>query len=960
MYLSCNRVRIPFPRHRKLIAAAVTAAIAASASTAVHAQEQPSSDEPIQDVVITGSRVIREGMSSPTPVTALSSDELLQANPQSVAQALALLPSMGTSTTPKSIGGRSTLGPGSFLNLRNLGPTRNLVLLDGRRVVPSNIAGNIDINLLPQGLIQSVNVVTGGASAAYGSDAVAGVTNFILNTRFEGLKVDLNGGESAHDEDGGSYKLSLIGGDSFFDNRLHVVGSFDWRHSNSAYQQNRGWANQYCALIPIPGVTPATMSPTNPRQTIACGVTQANASYGGAIISGPLVTAAQGISFDSNGEPVPFVYGQNKTTNLQVGGSGNLMGDVVNFITPLDNKVGFLHAAFDLNDSTEVFVQGTFSRAESLYAQTPPYFYGSTALNIQSGNPFIPASLQARMSNLGVNTFALNTTPKSWGVIDTDTNYETWEAVTGARGHFGETWAWDAHYEHGRTAFGVVYRDQINLERLYRATDAVTAPDGSTACYSALANPTAYGNCVPLNPMGANSASAEALAYIHGGGTPWNYNIMEQDNFAASVNGQPFSSWAGPVGLGAGVEWRELKGETQSDAISHNTIDFTGVRNVPASVLPPKVGGWATTNLLETSGSYVVKEGFVEALVPLAKDLPGARSLDLNAAGRVTDYSQSGTVETWKVGLTYRPIDELLFRATRSRDIRAPGIGDLYAKDSLSPNVIVVDRVNGNASVSVPTALAGNPDLKPEKADTTTVGLTYEPEWLKGFGASVDYYNIEIEDVLASVGAQETIDRCALGQQQFCALLIRSNGTLTVVRLPTQNLSEAKTRGVDLDLTYRTNVADGNATFRLIGTRLLEQSTTTPSTSGSTYSDRVGDMTLGYAKWLVSSTANYDHGPVGVNAIARWVSSGKFNTTYQPGDIDPRFEDVPSMLTIDLGARYRLENVGGAPEVYLNVANVLDKDPPLIPGASLIGFQTNSTLYDTMGRYYTLGVRVTF
>jgi outer membrane receptor protein involved in Fe transport len=943
-----------------LVVLAVASAISGGSAAAV-AQDQSGGEEELQSVVVTGSRIIREGMSSPTPVTSLSAEELLQSNPHSVAEALALLPSMGTSTTPKSIGGRSTLGPGSFLNLRNLGSTRNLVLLDGRRVVPSNIAGNTDINLLPQSLISNVSVVTGGASAAYGSDAVAGVTNFILDTKFTGFKFDVNGGESAHNEDGGSYKTSIAWGTGLFGDRAHLIASFDWRHSSSAYQQNRTWANQNCALIPIPGVTAATQSPTNPRQTIACGVTQANASYGGAIIAGPLVTPTQGISFDSNGNPVPFVYGQNKTTNLQVGGSGNLMGDVVNFITPMDNKVGFAHLSFDVTDNLEAFVQGTVSRAASLYAQTPPYFYGSTPLNIQSGNPFIPTSIQDRMTALNVPGFALNTTPKSWGVIGTDTSYETWEALAGVKGKFGDTWNWDAHYEHGRTAFKVIYRDQINVANLYRAVDAVRAPDGSIACYSALIDPARYGDCVPLNPMGANSASPEALAYIHG--EPWNYNIMEQDNASASISGEPFSSWAGPVSVGAGVEWRQLQGLTSSDPVSHSTMDFTGVRNVPPSLLT-KVGGWATTNLLETSGSYTVKEGFIETLVPLAKDQAWAKSLDLNAAGRVTDYSQSGTVETWKVGLTYRPLDELLLRATRSRDIRAPGIGDLYSKDSLSPNVILTDRLNNNASVSVPTALAGNPNLKPEKADTTTVGFTYQPGWLSGFGLSVDYYNIEIKDVLAAVGAQETIDRCALGQQQFCDLLIRSNGTLTLVRLPTQNLSEAKTRGIDLDASYRTNVFDGTAVFRLIGTRLLEQSTTTPTITvagaSSSYRDRVGDMGLGYAKWLVSGTATYDRGPIGVNAVARFVSDVKFNTTYVAGDLDPRFTDVPSMLTVDLGAHYRFESVAGGPELYFNVANVLDRDPPLIPGASLIGFQTNSTLYDTMGRYYTLGMRVQF
>ncbi len=612
-------------------------------------------------------------------------------------------------------------------------------------------------------------------------------------------------------------------------------------------------------------------------------------------------------------------------------------------------------------------MQGTFSRAESLYAQTPSYFYGAgipPAITIFSGNPFIPATLQTRMTQLGVASFALNTSPKSWGLIKTDTSYETWEAVGGLKGKFGDTsWTWDAHYEHGRTAFKVIYRDQINLERLYRASDVVLGANGQAVCYSATLNPAAYGNCVPLNPMGANSASPEALAYIHGGGVPWNYNIMEQDNATASVAGTPFATWAGDVSVAAGLEWRKLQGRTESDAISHTTIDFTGVRGGGplASVVPPKIGGWATTNLLETSGDYTVKEGFVEALVPLAKDQAWARSLDLNAAGRVTDYSQSGRVETWKLGLTWRPFDELLLRGTRSRDIRAPGIGDLYSKDSLSPNVNLTDRAGTGLLVSVPTSLAGNPALKPEEADTTTFGFTYQPGWVNGLDLSVDYYTIRIKDALASVGAQETIDRCAQGQQQFCALLIRSGAQLVLVRLPTQNLAQAKSEGVDFDTSYRFDMGDGKATVRVIATRLLEQSTSTPNLTGVSYSDRVGDMSLGYAKWLVNGLVGYDRGPLGANLVARYVSGGKYNTTYVPGDIDPRFADVASMITFDAGARYRLESFGGSPELYLNVSNVFDKSPPLVPAAaSLIGFQTTSTLYDTMGRYYTAGIRLQF
>jgi outer membrane receptor protein involved in Fe transport len=952
--------RATTPKGSGLVSFAVATAICGVVPVLASAQD--AAGDQIAEVVVTGSRIIREGMSSPTPVTSLSSVELLQANPQSIVQALATLPSMSGSTTPKSIGGRTTLGPGNFLNLRNLGTNRNLVLLDGRRLVPANIAGNTDINLLPQGLIENVSVVTGGASAAYGSDAVAGVTNFILNKRFEGFKVDVNYGQSSHDGDGETYRVALTAGDSFLDGRLHLIGSFDWRDSEQAFKENRNWASRYCALVPIPGVTAATMSPSNPRQTIACGVTQPTSSYGGAIVSGPLVTPTQGITFGPGGVPEAFTYGTLRSNNLQVGGEGNFVGDTANFNTPTDNKVFFTHALFELTDNVDLFAQATVANAKSLYTQTPPFFQGNTALVLFSGNPFIPTTIQQQMTaqTVPVPNFSLGLVAKSWGTIDISSQYETWDGVLGLQGKFGDGWSWDVHYQQGRTAFRLDYINQLSLERVHRAVDAVVGPNGNVVCQSALANPAAYGNCVPLNPFGVGAPSQAALDYIHTGSQPWNYNIMRQRSAGANINGEPFSSWAGPVAIGAGVEYRELEGEILSDLVSHTVPDYAGIRGLPAAYVN-RVGGWSTSNVLPTRGEYDVKEAYVEGLVPLAKDVAFAQSLDLNAAVRYTDYSQSGSVETWKVGLTWRPFDELLLRGTRSRDIRAPGIGDLYTRDSQGPNSLVIDRVLPNApSVSVPIILAGNPALTPEEADTTTFGLTYQPAWLSGFGASLDYYDIRITDALQAATAQDVIDRCAQGQQVYCENLLRSGTTLVAIRQRTMNLSEARTKGVDLDFSYRTLLAGMNTSFRLIGTRLLEQSTTVPSATALVHSDRLGDMGLGYAKWMVNAIANVDLDALGLNVNVRYIGSGKYNATYLPGDIDPRFAEVSSRVTVDVGARYRLENSPGTPELYFNVANLFDRDPPLIPSSALVGGQTNVTLYDTIGRFYTAGVRFQF
>lgn len=956
-----GETRGPFTalQSRFMVRAAVIAALA-GAQPVVLAQEAPApaSETALEEVMITGSRVIREGLSSPTPVTSLSAEELLSTRPQALVEGLATLPALSSSVTPKSIQGSTRAGAGSFLNLRNLGPTRNLVLLNGRRVTPTNIDGNVDINLLPQSLVSNVSIVTGGASAAYGSDAVAGVSNFIVDTRFTGLKAEAGGGISDR-RDGEYYKTSVAWGAPFLDDRLHVIASFDLRRSQKAYAENRDWANNHCAPIPIPGVTTANQSATNPRQTIACDVSQAHSAYGGSIVAGPLTSSTAGISFGEGSVPQDFVYGALRTTNFQVGGGGDpaYVADNVNFTTPLENRVGFGHVLFEVTDNLEAFAQLTVSTSHANYDQTPPNFSGARPFTIFRENAYLPESIRQRMVDLNLASFTFNIVPKSWGNISVDSRYENYDSLVGLKGGFGDGWNWEAYYGHGRSKWNMVM-DQPWLEHLFRAADAVVGPNGTVVCQSAIANPTAYGGCVPINLFGPGSASPEALAYVRG--DLLNNNVMTQDNVAMSIDGSPFELWAGPVSFATGLEWRKLEGVATSDPISNSFIDFTGVRGVP-NALRAQHGGWQSNNPKPARGESEVKEGFVEVLVPLARDVKLAQELDLNAAFRITDYSQSGTVETWKIGATWRPVADLLFRATTSRDIRAPSISELYAGDATAP-LTVVDPFMGGATLNIRSAVSGNADLVPESADTFTVGVTYESSWINGLGVSLDYYDIQIEQVLSSIGAQETVDRCFNGATIFCNQLLRdAAGELYLVRLPTLNLDEGRTTGLDLEVSYRRTLSWGGAFgVRLIGSKLLERSTSTSTLTGIDYSDRTNDLGQGNPEWRVNVIANYNQGPFGLDVYGRYIGSGLLNSTFREGDMDSRFLNVPSNFTLDLGARYRIEAAPGAPEFYFTAANVLDKDPPLIPGSALTSSQTNPALYDTMGRAYSLGVRVSF
>jgi len=932
---------------------------------------QPSTDTDIDEVKITGSRILREGFTSPTPVTTLSADELLTQQPESLVQSLATLPALASGTTTATdITGSTKRGPGSFLNLRNLGGLgdslvpRTLVLLDGRRVAPSNDTGNIDINMLPQSLISDVNIVTGGASAAYGSDAIAGVVDFRLDTKFTGLKAEIDGG-GASAGDAGYRKFSIAGGQSFLDNRLHVIASFDFNQSNGASASSRPWAHSHCLPIPVPGVTAANESPSNPAQVMACNVQTPYASYGGAIYSGPLTTPTQGISFGPGGVPGPYNYGTLKSANYMSGGNGAYYADNVNFDPPLKTQVAFTHITYDINDHLQAFAQVTMGWNWSDYPQNSPFFYSPRPFTIYSGNPFIPASVQSQMTQLGVQSFQLGTVLKQDGIITVNSTYRNYDAVGGLEGKFGNGWSWDFSFEHGMTEF----RSQMynyNVTNIFRAVDAITNPaTGQPECYATSIGAPNSAGCVPLNVFGSGAGSQAALNYVRG------YLIYNNDNVQNdaqwTLHGEPFSSWAGPVSIATGVEYRNNTASATTDPISAETppLNTTGIRGFPLSLLN-QAGGWLTFNPKPEAGADNVKEIFGETVVPLAKDLPFIKSDDLNAAIRGIDYSTSGKVLTWKLGNTWQPFNDLLIRLTESRDIRAPSLTELYASPSSGPTT-VFDPFMNNASVNIKTLTEGNTDLKAEKATTFTGGFTYTPSMLRGFGTSIDYYDIKIKEALGTFPVQDEINECFQGVTSLCKYLLRDNtGTLQYVVLPTLNLAQMRTRGIDLEVSYRKALSDivsrwnGGASLRLIGTRLLEQSTTEPALTGSDYVDRAGDIGQGNPHWQANAIATVDSGPVGVDLTGRFIGQGVYNSTYGPSTLSPSDNHVPSNFVLGVNIRYAIASLPGNPQAFFHVSNVFNRDPPLVPGTALFSPETNPALYDVIGRMFSLGIKVKF
>jgi outer membrane receptor protein involved in Fe transport len=345
---------------------------------------------------------------------------------------------------------------------------------------------------------------------------------------------------------------------------------------------------------------------------------------------------------------------------------------------------------------------------------------------------------------------------------------------------------------------------------------------------------------------------------------------------------------------------------------------------------------------------------FAEAVVPLARDMTFAKALDLNTAVRYTDYSTSGTVTTYKVGASWRPIDDLRFRVTQSRDIRAPNIPELFSQGTQSSGSVIVNGVTTPAILQI----SGNPSLKPERANTVTAGFVWTPTFLQRLTFSADYYKIQINDVISTLTAQQVVDQCTAGNATACASVIRNSaGAVTRVIATSQNLNKLNTEGVDYELSYLPShlVFGGNLTLRAIAGNLLKQERQVP---GGAPIDLTGEVGLSAnPRWLFTPSADWQREAFGLFVQARYIGAGKFDNSRVEG-VTITDNRIPAVAYVDATASYRFhEHV----QAYLTINNLFNKEPPRAPNGTLCYFYpTNPQLYDVVGRYFSLRVNLRF
>lgn len=874
-------------------------------------EEPAGSPTTIDEIVVTASRIDRAGFTAPTPTVRLTAEDLSVGARPNIAAALNDMPQFRATSSPQTTG--TNTGAGSApVDLRGLGISRTLVLIDGRRVSSEN-----DLNSIPSVLVKSVDVVTGGASAAWGSGAVAGVVNVGIDRHFTGGKLGAEYGISSYD-DAEQVRFEGAWGRDFADGRGHFVIGGEYLNND--------------------GVIPKTSRPRIGRWATINGaltpdVGMGDAAYGGIILSG----ANNGMVFNPDGTLRPFDFGTPSGTNT-IGGEGPSNDDLSPLVTPQQRYAAMASIAYDLSNTLRLTADVRHSKMWNNYIWFGDHDRGD--LNIKIDNAFLSSDIRNRMAAAGETSFKFGRFNSDLSYSTIDFERLTTQATLALDGEFGDSWRWSAYYSHGEFQNNIDTPGFLLKSEFAKSVDSVIDPiSGKPVCRVTLTD--ANSGCVPINLFGLGAPSAEAINYVTG--TPQQRGTTKLDTAGISLRGEPFSLPAGDVSVAFGIEARK-------EAIDQRVGELDAAK------------AFKTFNLSAMAGEFSVKEAFAEVLAPIVRDLPILNNLQFNAAARISDYDTTGSIWSWKIGATNEFFPGFRGRITQSRDIRSANLSELFTTTTTGWNWI--NDPDGprdpNKPNDVPLVYAlnnggGNPNLRPETANTFTAGFTYSPSSIPGLNLSLDYYDITIDDVITTIAPQDLVTRCHKGNAELCAKIERDPaGNLIRTMSTFLNLAEYHTDGVDAEVSYSSPAdhwvpgATGRTSLRLVGT-WVNSLTTNDGVNEIEYVKSQGyAFGLGVPKLRLNASAGWKGDIFGVDLRARYISAGEYNST-----IAIRNNHIDAFTYVDLGVTADLAHYGAeGVELYAKATNLFDKDPP--EGAAF------SPYYDVIGRYVTVGARYRF
>jgi outer membrane receptor protein involved in Fe transport len=1017
------------------LAAAENQAVPAPAAAAATPATAAAPTAALQEVVVTGSRIVQPGLSSISPVTAISAKDIASQGVTSVEDVLNNLPQvMAAQGSMSSNGATGT----ATVDLRGLGPQRTLVLVDGKRMMPGQPsivplnANAADLDNIPIALVERVDVLTGGAAAVYGADAVAGVVNFVMNDHFQGFEVDVNGSAYQHDQhegfygqfapahsygtspssvfDGGTKDVTMILGGNFADGKGNAVAYVGYRRTNPVTEAARDFS--LCTL----GSKNDASSPGT--GAIACSGSSTNATgrffNAGFLSSDPTNPLSSVPNFlgagvtvnEANGTFIPYSAARDAYN----------FGALNYYMRPDERWNAGAFAHYDIDDNHQVYGSFMFMDDDSL-AQIAPSgaFIGTgTGVNPATGQPdgentincnnpllsdqeastFGCASHSTALSNTQTVQVLLGRRNVEGGNRVTDTRHTSYRFVIGSKGQIGENMSYDVYAQEGVTLRNDLSTSDLLKSSVANALQAEVDPaTGNTVCAANVGGNGAPG-CVPYNIWGTGPVNPAAVAYME---TPGLLSgIAEERVYHADMTsdltaaGLKLPSANEGLGLNYGVEYREEFMKVQPDNV---TIagDLTGT----GSPAPPMNAG------------YGVKEGFLEARLPLVQDKPGIKEISLDAAYRYSKYDVGFTTNTYKLGLDYSPTSSMRLRGGYNRAVRVPNIAELFADDIVALDGSV-DPCAGSSTSSAAAAtiaqcqrsglsaaaygkfgtpgnpagqyngkVGGNPSLKPEIADTYTFGIVLTPAALPTLSATLDVFNIKIKNLISSYGANLIVKECVFDDNpQFCSMVNRdSSGSLWFstagyVNDPLANLGFEKTDGVDVSLNYTQSVgAFGSLRFNLIGTYTASFVTEPFPGSGDYNCAGYYGPTCGnpLPKWRHTLTTAWATPWHGIGIQARWRHIG--NTQVEFANPSPLLSGAFGQSIQWTGSRDYLDLVASdqifsSVMLQVGVNNVMDKDPPILPTAALpppfFNGNTYPQVYDTLGRFVFANLKIDF
>lgn len=902
-------------------------------------------EEELEEVVVTGSRIQRSTFDTSTPVNTIDQATISESGFSSINDVLRFDPSIGVglnSANGSPSGLPNAQAGAGFVNLRGLGTDRSLVLVNGRRRVSGSFDSSaVDVSMIPAGLIERVEIITGGASAVYGADAVSGVVNIITKDNMDGLEISVGAGLGTEGSGGERVSVDVTGGTEFADGRGSIVFGLSYSKENELTALQRDFAKIQLDLETNP-------ANTGPNDGIPDRVHVSNRGLfifpytGGFSSGGKWYTVDPNLRLIDTGQPFNSISG--------IGAEGFRYIEFANLRQEQEILAAHLGLDFSVTDGINFFLNADFGETTSVGAGQPDNTTqgGGLIINrIRRENPLIPADLAAFMDANSLAFINYNQAYKSWGSRSPTYDRSSYTVVTGFEGVFSNDWDWEVSLQDGRYENNSKWPNFTITQRVADAIDVVTDPaSGQPVCRSRAAG------CIPFFPLGNDRPSEDVLAYLQH--TVLRHHRNEQQIAAATLTGSLFALPAGDLQFAAGLEYREESITTLDDGLAR-----VGAVHLFRGAEPQ-------------SAEMSVKEAYFEALVPVLADLALAQQLDIEAAVRFSDYDTIGNTTATKLGLNWMPTEDFRVRTSFATSVRAPNLSELF-NPGITAGVFLDDPcdislislgtptraanctalgipagwIDPNANPAKLAVTGGNPNLEEETSDSFAFGTVFTPTSLENLQFSIDYWDIEINDAVSSFSSNDIMNKCVDSptiNNQFCPLVTREPGpsySIARIDITKINAGRLNASGIDFAGQYNFDAWNGDFSIGLGGTYLLEHELLVDENDPDT---------------LFITKGNPDNPEFRANLALAWVKDQwniGLNTRYiGSAEMDPNvltdesidLNDIPSRVYNDLIVGYEFND---SFRLTGTMTNLLDVNPPR-RSTTYIG---TSGIYDNTGRY---------